>query len=110
MTHDALGWYVGYLMSLVLLAYAVGTIVHAHRHHQRRTSHGIAIRLTGAAGVLLHTNCEQLGLIYTYGGGADSLDLGGRALQRDAAGWMTLETLSTAGGLLFLQCRPEKPS
>lgn len=76
------------------------------RRRRRQEQHGIDIRLTGPAGVLLNVDCEQLGLLYTYARDGEPHDLGGRPLQRDAAGWMTLEVLPTAAGLLLLQCRP----
>lgn len=63
---------------------------------RRPAAHGIALRLQTTDATVMHVDCEELGLIYTYAGDRPRSD----------DGWLTLETLFTAAGLVLLQCKP----
>jgi hypothetical protein len=117
---------------LMLFAAFVSTLIVSVRRGRRvnrltadRRHVGIQIRLHAAgplrgslstAADLVRIDCDQLGMVYRFGTGEldrsprtipGSLGVGPEHLpSRSAAGWMTLETLPTAAGLVLLQCRP----
>lgn len=104
--------------SAIMLTVTIIAVERLRRFKARGThgmTHGIDIRLTSMTGVLMQIDCDSLGLAYLYG--AEELrdsasgdvvlgSIGFAQPRSNSEGWLTLETLHTAAGLVMLQCRP----